>query len=190
MLVSVVLVERQALTSPLLLYNNQQWVWEVCFPTGTQEEDNGNDMLFMEELLQGIEEQSIPAHSPIEQRWTASSSSLMSPAHGAPDGLHSWVGIINYLPSDDEFQRRQITEHFNGKYCDLMRSVGKLVSATSHWAKIERPASMWTLIDLQLFLADRFPVQLFNEARSLFDPKNILANPLLNLILGDPRTKK
>ena len=144
----------------------------------------------MDDLLKGIEEQSIPAHSPIEQRWTASSNSLMSPAYGPPDGLHSWVGIINYLPSDDEGQRRDITNLFTGKYCDLMRQVGKPVSATSHWAKLERPSNMWKLIDTQLFLQDRFPLQKFNEARALLDPKNILANPLLNLLLGDPRHKR
>lgn len=147
-------------------------------------------MLLMQSLLKGIEDESIPAHSPIEQRWTASSSSLMSPAHGPPEGLHSWVGIINYLPSDDERQRREITELFTGNYCELMRTVGKAVNATSHWAKLERPASMWGLIDLQIFLQDRFPLTMFNEARSIYDPKNILANPLMNLVLGDPRNKK
>ncbi|KAI2498878.1 D-arabinono-1-4-lactone oxidase [Fragilaria crotonensis] len=48
----------------------QQWVWEIAFPTGTLNENNGNDMTFVEQLLQGIEEQNIPAHSPIEQRWS------------------------------------------------------------------------------------------------------------------------
>lgn len=164
----------------------QQWVWEVCFPTGTQEVDNGNDIRFMEKLLLGIEERNIPAHSPIEQRWTASSSSLMSPAHGPSDGLHSWVGIINYLPSENELQRRQITEVFTGTYCDLMRSVGAEVNATSHWAKLERPSDLWKLVDLQLFLQSRFPLEKFNQQRALYDPKNILANPMINMTLGTP----
>lgn len=146
-------------------------------------------MLFMERLLAGIEEQGIPAHSPIEQRWSASSSSLMSPAHGPPEGLHSWVGIINYLPSENERQRRAITELFTGKYCDLMRAVGSEVNATSHWAKLERPASMWKLVDLQLFLSTRFPLSRFNELRATLDPKNILASPLINLLLGKPQPK-
>jgi L-galactono-1,4-lactone dehydrogenase len=161
-------------------------VLEVCFPTGTQEANDGNDMKFMEDLLKGIEDQAIPAHSPIEQRWSASSSSLMSPAYGAAEGLHSWVGIINYLPSDDERQRREITELFKGKYCSLMQSVGATVNATSHWAKLERPPTMGQVIDLQLFLQSRFPLKQFNDARSVYDPKNILANPLVNLLLGDP----
>lgn len=162
-------------------------MWEVCFPTGTQEENNGNDMGLMEKLLEGIEERGIPAHSPIEQRWTASSSSLMSPAHGPPDGLHSWVGIINYFPSDDERQRRQITELFSGRYCDLMRDVGMGVNATSHWAKLERPSSFWKVIDLQLFLQSRFPIHKFNNARAYYDPKNILSSPLIDMVLGRPK---
>ncbi|GAX14091.1 L-galactono-1,4-lactone dehydrogenase [Fistulifera solaris] len=166
----------------------QQWVWEVCFPTGTQEATNGNDMAYMQKLLQGIEEtHQIPAHAPIEQRWSASSPSKMSPAHGDANGLHSWVGIIAYLPSEDERQRRQITDMFTGIYCDWMRQVGQPFHATSHWAKLERPASMNRLIDLQLFLQQRFPLHEFNALRAKLDPHNILANPLLNLILGDPR---
>lgn len=44
-------------------------------------------MEFMEKLMEGIEANMIPAHAPIEQRWSASSSSLMSPAHGPPGTL-------------------------------------------------------------------------------------------------------
>ncbi len=70
----------------------QQWVFEVCFPTGTYETNAGHDMKFMENLLERIETEKIPAHAPIEQRWSASSSSFMSPAHGPQEGLHCWVG--------------------------------------------------------------------------------------------------
>jgi L-galactono-1,4-lactone dehydrogenase len=147
-------------------------------------------MLFMEQLLRGIEEQSIPAHSPIEQRWSASSSSYMSPAHGSrPDGLHSWVGIINYLPSSNEAQRNAITKLFQGPYCDLMRRVGATVNATSHWAKLEAPKSTWDLVDLQLYLRTRFPIERFNEWRAKLDPHNILAGPLMDLLLGRPEAK-
>ncbi|GKY92617.1 hypothetical protein MPSEU_000231800 [Mayamaea pseudoterrestris] len=165
----------------------QQWVWEVCFPTGTQDENNGNDLHLMDQLMQSIEENDIPAHSPIEQRWTASSSSLMSPAHGPPNGLHSWVGIINYLPSDDPIQRRRITDLFLNEYCNVLREVGVGVNATSHWAKLEQPSSVWRLIDLQLFLQSRFPLDKFNEARRIYDSKNILSSPLMDLILGSTK---
>jgi len=160
----------------------QQWVWEVCFPTGTYDEKNDNDILFMEKLLAGIEEKGIAAHSPIEQRWSASSSSLMSPAHGTPEALHSWVGIIMYLPSDDERQRREITDTFTGIYCDLMRSVGKEVDAKSHWAKLERPATIPGIVDLQEHMREQYPVDKFNDLRAAWDPKNIMGNSLMDLV--------
>eukprot|EP00977_Amphora_coffeiformis_P026794 scaffold30342_cov157-Amphora_coffeaeformis.AAC.1 len=168
----------------------QQWVWEVCFPAGKVNGSNGNDMEFMKQLLKGIEEKKIPAHSPIEQRWSAASSSFMSPAHGPADGLFSWVGIINYLPLDNDRQRREITDLFKGPYCDLMRSVCVPFTAVSHWAKLERPSSIWKLVDTQILLQSKYPVDAFNQLRSIYDPKNVMANPLLNMVLGDPRGKK
>jgi L-galactono-1,4-lactone dehydrogenase len=160
-------------------------------------------MDFMTRLLEGIEQDNkngIPAHSPIEQRWTASSSSLLSPAsaHSAgssQDGLHSWVGIISYLPAGDEDndasirqQRDEITNIFTGRYCDLMQKVGRDVQTTSHWAKLEQPLTTWQLVDLRLFLQERFPIQLLNQVRGILDPKNLLGNQLLNSVLGKPST--
>ena len=150
----------------------------------------------MEQLLEGIESKNIPAHAPIEQRWSASSSSYMSPAYGPSDGLHSWVGIINYLPpicgtsatpEQKMLQRQKITALFTGPYCDLMHNVGTEVNATSHWAKLEPPKSLWDLIDLQLFLNTRFPLDKFNAWRGRLDPKNILASPVLTILLGKPK---
>lgn len=165
----------------------QQWVWEVCFPTGKYDKNNGNDMIFMHTLLQRIEQYGIPAHSPIEQRWTASSSSLMSPAHGKNDDLFSWVGIIMYLPSDDESQRREITEHFSGRYCNLLKNVGLPVKAASHWAKLERPHTAWQALDMNVFLNSKYPLAKFNDLRSQWDPNNILTSPTMTLILGKPK---
>lgn len=164
----------------------QQWVFEVCFETGTQAKNNRNDMKFMIELLDKIEENNIPAHSPIEQRWSASSSSPMSPAHGPPDGLFTWVGIINYLPSDDPDQRKAITKLFTGQYCDLVRNIGRPMKAVSHWAKLEEPQSIWKTVELKSLYLERFPIAEFDAARGLYDPKNILSSPLLNGVLGKP----
>ncbi len=68
----------------------------------------------MKELMQQIEEAGVPAPSPIEQRWTASSNALMSPAaaRGRPDTVHSWVGIIMYLPTEQQAQRQAITDRW------------------------------------------------------------------------------
>jgi L-galactono-1,4-lactone dehydrogenase len=165
----------------------QQWVWEVCFPTGKYEKNNGNDMIFMQTLLQRIEDYGIPAHSPIEQRWTAASSSLMSPAHGKDDEIFSWVGIIMYLPSDDEFQRREITERFTGEYCSLLKDVGLPIKAASHWAKLERPHTAWQALDTHLFLKSKYPLAQFNDLRWQWDPDNILTSPNMTLVLGKPK---
>ncbi|CAJ1966910.1 unnamed protein product [Cylindrotheca closterium] len=165
----------------------QQWVFEVCFPTGTIETNNDNDTKFMEQLLEGIEKNGIPAHSPIEQRWSAASSSTMSPAHGPEDGLFCWIGIINYLPSDDLDQRNAITNLFTGSYSDLVRKVGRPVQMVSHWAKLEEPRSVTKAVDMKMIYQDRYPVTEFNRARALFDPKNILSNKLLDLVFGVPK---
>ena len=164
----------------------QQWVWEVCFPTGTYETNNGNDMKLLEELLQAIEDEDIAAPAPIEQRWSASSSSLMSPAHGKLGGLHSWVGIIMYLPSDDAKQRNEITTEFKRRYCELLRKIGSKVSAASHWAKLEVPQDGQQLKDVQEFYRARYPVDKFKAQRRENDPKDILGNRTIDVVLGRP----
>mmetsp|Transcript_16933 Transcript_16933/g.38840 ORF Transcript_16933/g.38840 Transcript_16933/m.38840 type:complete len:616 (+) Transcript_16933:226-2073(+) len=164
----------------------QQWVYEVCFPTGTQDENDNNDMKFMEDLLQKIEENDIPAHSPIEQRWTCGSTSPMSPASGTEESLYTWVGIINYLPSEDPVQRRDITQLFNTKYTDLVRHIGRPLMAVSHWSKLEQPTTVWKAVELKTLYLERFPLAEFNTLRGIYDPDNILSNPLLDLVLGNP----
>ena len=165
----------------------QQWVFEVCFPTGTYESNAGNDMDFMEKLLNRIESEKIPAHAPIEQRWSANSKSLMSPANGPDGSLHCWVGIIFYLPSDDEKEREEITSRFKCQYCDLARSVGAEFQAVSHWGKLEMPTSGQHFLELRQLMTSRYPLDKLNTARKFYDPKNILGNELLNTILGDPK---
>ena len=64
---------------------------------GTRAAPDGSDMRYMLRLLDIIEREGIPAPAPIEQRWTAGSSSLLSPARSTTeDALFSWVGIIMY----------------------------------------------------------------------------------------------
>ena len=161
-------------------------MFEVCFPSGTQEDNDNSDMIFMDNLLRTIEEKNIPAHSPIEQRWSCGSSSPMSPAFGTANSLFSWVGIINYLPSDDPQQRKDITELFNTEYTDLVRQIGRPLKAVSHWAKLEDPTSVWKAVELKSLYLEHFPLTEFNIARGIYDPKNILSNPLLDRVLGKP----
>lgn len=63
----------------------------------------------MDDLLRMVRQRGVPAPAPIEQRWSAGSSSAMSPARGPPGSLHSWVGVIMYLPADDPQQRAAVT---------------------------------------------------------------------------------
>lgn len=165
----------------------QQWVWEVCFPTGCYDVNNGNDMKFMEDLLSNIELHGIAAPAPIEQRWSASSSSLMSPAYSPKkDDLHCWVGIIMYLPSSDEHQCNEISRVFLNDYCTLMKRVGSKVNAASHWAKLELPDSPEDLQTLKQLLRTRYPVEYFNIARYILDPTNLLSNDLIEILFGNP----
>ncbi|RZS15099.1 hypothetical protein BHM03_00046888 [Ensete ventricosum] len=70
----------------------QQWVSETCFPAGTLKMPNMKDLDYIEALKQLIEQEDIPAPAPIEQRWTACSKSLMSPASSSEeDDIFSWV---------------------------------------------------------------------------------------------------
>lgn len=163
----------------------QQWVFEVCFPTGTYDNNNTNDMQFMEDLLTQIENEKIPAHTPIEQRWSASSSSLMSPAYGPEDALHCWVGIIMYLPTDEH--RHEISDVFKKEYCDLALSVGGQYNIVSHWGKLEMPTTGNNFLKLREVMEYRYPLKKFNAARMYFDPKNILGNNLIDTILGRPK---
>nr|XP_043609606.1 L-galactono-1,4-lactone dehydrogenase, mitochondrial [Erigeron canadensis] len=158
----------------------QQWVSETCFPAGTLLKPNMKDLKFIEDVMELIEKEEIPAPSPIEQRWTASSKSLMSPASSASnDDIFSWVGIIMYLPTSDARQRKQITEDFF-HYKQLTQAhLWDQYSAYEHWAKIEVPKDKDELAALQARLRKRFPVDAFNKARKELDPNRILSNPMI-----------
>jgi L-galactono-1,4-lactone dehydrogenase len=94
-------------------------------------------------LLALIEQHQIPAASPIEQRWTSSSSSPMrfyldgmkfinliqrlsriyfSPAFSSSkDEIFSWVGIIMYLPSSQTNNQRKLIENKFSEYKEIMQ---------------------------------------------------------------------
>lgn len=73
----------------------QQWVSENCFPVGSLAKPSMKDLDYIEELMKLIENEGIPAPSPIEQRWTASTKSVMSPASSSDENeIFSWVTSI------------------------------------------------------------------------------------------------
>uniref|UniRef100_A0A0E0F9F1 FAD-binding PCMH-type domain-containing protein n=1 Tax=Oryza meridionalis TaxID=40149 RepID=A0A0E0F9F1_9ORYZ len=158
----------------------QQWVSETCFPAGTLAKPNMKDLDYIEELLQLIEKEDIPAPAPIEQRWTACSRSPMSPASSSQeDDIFSWVGIIMYLPTSDARQRKEIMEEFFNYRSKTQTNLWDGYSAYEHWAKIEVPKDKDELAELQARLRKRFPVDAYNKARMELDPNKVLSNAKL-----------
>ncbi|XP_050382609.1 L-galactono-1,4-lactone dehydrogenase, mitochondrial [Argentina anserina] len=155
----------------------QQWVSETCFPAGTIAKPSMKDLEYIEDLKRLIEKEEIPAPAPIEQRWTASSKSPMSPASSSrEDDIFSWVGIIMYLPTTDARQRKDITEEFfHYRHLTQIR-LWDTYSCYEHWAKIEVPKDKEQLTALQARLRKRFPVDAYNKARMELDPNRILSN--------------
>ncbi|KAL3533643.1 hypothetical protein ACH5RR_007164 [Cinchona calisaya] len=167
----------------------QQWVSEICFPTGTLSKPSMKDLEYIEELIKLIEKEHIPAPAPIEQRWTACSKSFMSPAYSpSEDDIFSWIGIIMYLPTMDARQRKQITEEFFHYRHLTNKQLWDRYSAYEHWAKIEVPKDKEELAALQARLRKRFPVDAYNKARRELDPNRILSNNMLEKLFPSPYT--
>ena len=163
----------------------QQHVLEVAFPAGELESERSadaplrEDLQFMRELREMIEEKQIPAHAPIEQRWTSGSSSPMSPAAGSAQSLHSWVGIIMYLPTTVESEREAITQAFTRYGEQEFDKLGDKYKLRTHWAKIELPEDANRLATLRRQIREHYPVKEFNAARKYMDPYGILSNELI-----------
>lgn len=142
------------------------------------------DLRYMADVLDLIEREQIAAPAPIEQRWSASSSAPMSPAHAEnPTDVHSWVGIIMYLPTEDPTTRAAITDAFNhyARLCEteIMPKYG----AKWHWAKLEPGEDEERLARIQQYLKQQYDVRRFNHVRRTLDPQNNLGNQWLNAIL-------
>lgn len=138
----------------------------------------------MAELMKLLEEEQVPAPAPIEQRWSASSSAPMSPAHSTClSDVHSWVGIIMYLPTEDPAVRAAITAAFRS-YAEMceQRLMPKF-DAKWHWAKLEAGEDKERLAWVQAYLRKHYPVERFNAVRLTLDPENNLGNPWLNAVL-------
>eukprot|EP00887_Chlorella_sp_A99_P007279 scaffold2.g7279.t1 len=166
----------------------QQWVLETAFPAGTLETPDGAELRYVEDLLALVEARGVAAPAPIEQRWTAGSSAPMSPAHGPPGSLHSWVGIIMYLPESPQ-QREAVTASFRQYAALVERELTRKYGAAEHWAKIELPSDPGkgrfprAAAALRARVAARYPVAEFAAARRRLDPHNILGNELVDALL-------
>lgn len=170
----------------------QQWVSEVVLPA----DDDMADIRYVEHVLRTIEEKDIAAPAPIEQRWTAASSSPLCAAGEKPTrelaSLYSWVGIIMYLPDASEEEsgvRDEIAQAFR-KYKRECEQFWPKFRAVEHWAKIEMPVSDEERVALQLRMADKYPLEAFKAVRSLFDPKGILSTDLMRTLLDGATMEK
>jgi len=173
----------------------QQHVYEVAFRTGDSVETNtGADLEYMAELLEMIEREGIPAPAPIEQRWSAGSASPLSPATNVrPDGalapgpgLHSWIGIIMYLPGDDADERNAITAAFEAYAARETEALGEKFQIRTHWAKIELPGDPEARVAARRAVESRYDVSGFRELRASYDPKGVLGNDMIEGLMGDP----
>jgi L-galactono-1,4-lactone dehydrogenase len=182
----------------------EQHVLEVCFPMGRLSENSSKDLEFVRRLLQLLEDAKIPAPSPVEQRWCAHSPSRMSPAFAHVENgdvdppVFSWVGIIMYLPpNQDDRARLTITRRFDD-YVALIEPLLQEFDAHVHWAKIELPGReevigngktddssrrIERLDRMKQRLAQKYPLAEFSALRAALDPFNILGNDLVDTLL-------
>jgi L-galactono-1,4-lactone dehydrogenase len=125
---------------------------------------------------------------------TAAARAAAAAGRSPADAVHSWVGVIMYLPTSDPKQRDAITRAFRGRYASLVeREMMPRYGAAWHWAKIEPPASgdgrsadAGALARMRAALARRYPLAAFNALRGELDPKNVLGNELVDALLGVP----
>jgi L-galactono-1,4-lactone dehydrogenase len=182
----------------------QQWVLEVCFPIGSLDDigaaqrsalgfyptiggskDGPKDLQFVQRVLKTIDQHGIAAPSPIEQRWSARSTSPMSPAFSVdPKAIFCWVGVIMYLPpSQTEDQRTAITRNFH-EYIARLQPLFEEVDAKTHWAKVELPPADAPdyddrLLSQQRRIRELYPVDEFMAIKAALDPRGILSNKLV-----------
>ena len=179
--------ERVAWSDAVLGFDcgGSQWGFEVCLPAGTLSHPSGADLDFVKELKRQLEIARLPAPAPIEQRWTAASSSPMSPAYSEnADSIFSWVGGIMYMPDDES--RTDVTARFRD-YTRIMNKLSEKFGAHAHWAKIELPRtnradSMLQVTRLRRRLRERFDIKSFNDARAHLDPRGVLSNRVVDIL--------
>ncbi|CAE8686870.1 unnamed protein product, partial [Polarella glacialis] len=161
-----------------------QWVLENCIPCGTIDEPSLADIDYMIELKSVIEREGIAAASPIEQRWTARSSSPMSPAYSPQDtDIFSWVGVIMYIV--DEGKAPAIKTKFREygqRHADLTFKYG----GAFHWGKIDLDFHLGArLEEMQAAMRSRFDIAAFCKARRELDPQNVLGNKLIDTVFAE-----
>jgi L-galactono-1,4-lactone dehydrogenase len=172
--------ERIGHLEDLIVFNCESWkcVFEVAF-----KKEGLNDLQFMKELYEFFEKNNIPAHSPIEQRWTLSSRSWMSPAYSEnPNDVYCWVGLlIMHLHRSNTEEAKKGLEKFNEISAQLAPLLEKY-NAFPHWAKIE---SVVHSNFLTKRLQERFPkLERFRSLRKQMDPNYQMSNKMTEILFN------
>lgn len=170
--------ERIGHLEKLIVFNCESWkcVFEVAF-----KKEGLNDLEFMKELYEFFEKNNIPAHSPIEQRWTSSSRSWLSPAYSEnPNDVYCWVGLlVMHLHRSNPEEANKGLEKFNEISAQLAPLLQKY-NAFPHWAKIE------SVVHSEFFkkrLHERFPnIERFKILKKTMDPNRQFANDMINIL--------
>ena len=107
----------------------------------------------------------------------------LSPAYNKddPSALYSWVGIIMYLPTDEEQQRAAITRQFDA-YRSVVADIGAKYNVYPHWAKIEVPGDDASREKLRSHLRKRYDLDTFSAARAVLDPKGVMSNGITDAL--------
>ena len=166
----------------------QQLVYEICFNTRELQTDtyikNDNnipkDIQFMLDLLDEIETNNIPAPAPLEQRYTAYSTSKLSPAYSTNNSdIFSWVGVIMYLPTQNDRIRSWISNEFES-YSSVLNNLIDKYNGVSHWAKAEvKYLNNKERKSLQKRIIKRYKhLNEFLKYQAQLDPQKILMNDI------------
>ncbi|KAI9027988.1 hypothetical protein DFJ74DRAFT_765959 [Hyaloraphidium curvatum] len=178
----------------------EQWVDECCFrvpeldegaPAGG--EGTTSDVAHALRILDLVEGEDLPAHEPIEQRWTRGTLSPLSPAY-APEGgkaAFSWVGIIMYLPPSSEEgsegKRGEVTAAFR-EYARKAYAANGGSGAMTHLAKIEfDPEKVEEVREkMRARMGEENWARLI-EWKGRADPKGVLGNEWTERLFRDDR---
>ena len=171
--------ERIGNLEDLIVFNCESWkcVLEVAF-----KKEGLNDLQFMKDLYEFYQKYNVPAHSPIEQRWTLSSRSWMSPAYSEnPEDVYCWVGLlIMHLHRSSAEESNKALEKFN-EITALLAPLLEKYNAFPHWAKIE---SVVHKDFLRKRLNERFPrIAKFKSLREHMDPHHQFSNQMITSLL-------
>ncbi len=153
----------------------------------------GHDLDLASDLLGAAERLGIAAHSPIEQRWSSGSRSLLSPVYTeAPEpeaAPFTWINFIMYLTDDDSALDAVITEAFDDYYVKMLTELSPKYELREHLAKTEVADSNRALLAARNRRdADR--LRRFAKLRAQFDPKAVFLSKEVANILGQEMPEK